>query len=67
MPESVERLPAFDLGFRWWLNFDYRGGVARRIGWWVSDGKYRTHWYVVTFNDGTRSHAQIGTNPIELV
>lgn len=67
MQESVKNIPAVDLEYMWWLNPDYHGGVARRIGWWVSNGKYRTHWYVVVFLDGTRSHAQLGTNPIERV
>lgn len=67
MQESVKKLPVVDLEPFWWLNHGYHGGVVKRVGWWVIEGKYRTHWYVVVFHDGTRSDAQIGTNPVEAI
>lgn len=65
MKDAIRNLPVVEMESLWWLNHNYRGGVSKRIGWWIADGKYRTHWYVVVFHDGTRSEARKGTNPIE--
>lgn len=67
MQESTRKLPVVELKKQWWLDHGYHGGVSKRIGWWVTDGKYRTHWYVVVFQDGTRSEPIQGTNPVEEV
>lgn len=65
MQESLKGMPVVDLEPGWWLNHGYRGGVAKRVGWWVTEGRYRTHWYIVVFRDGHRSEPMPGTNPIE--
>lgn len=67
MQESVKKLPVVGLKPGWWLDHSYHGGVLKRVGWWVTEGKYRTHWYAVVFQDGNRSDAIRGTNPIEEV
>lgn len=65
MQDTIRKLPVVELKERWWLDHGYHGGVSKRIGWWVTEGKYRTHWYVVVFQDGTRSAERQGTNPVE--
>lgn len=67
LPESVKRLPVTELSHQWWLDSEFRGGVAKRVGWWTVEGKYRMHWYIVVFTDGTRSETRRGTNPVEEV
>lgn len=67
MQDSVKKLPVVELKHGWWLDQGYHGGVLKRVGWWITEGKYRTHWYAVVFQDGTRSHEIIGTNPVEEV
>lgn len=58
LPEAVKRLPEVELGYHWWLDFDYRGGVDKRVGGWdkvQSVPGMRTGWWVVVFREGTRS------------
>lgn len=65
MKEAIKNLPVVVLKPQWWLDHSYQGGVAKRVGWWVTEGKYRHHYYVVVFQDGTRSEVRPGTNPAE--
>ena len=65
MKEAISNMPVVPLEPQWWLNHQYHGGVSKRVGWWTIEGKYRQHWYVVVFHDGTRSDTRPGTNPVE--
>lgn len=65
MREAILTLEEVQLPPMWWLDLSYRGGVAKRVGWWLVMGKYRIHRYVVVFRDGTRGPETWGTNPAE--
>jgi hypothetical protein len=67
MTEAIKNLPVVEPDQGWFLDLGYRGGVAKRVGWWVIEGKYRSHRYVVVFNDGTRCPVREGTNPVERI
>jgi hypothetical protein len=65
MPDALERLEEVQLPRLWWLDHSFRGGVAKRVGWWLVLEKCRFHQYVVVFRDGTRGPVSWGTNPVE--
>ena len=48
----------------WWLDHFFRGGVARKVGWWVEEPTCWRHQYMVVFRDGTKSPVMWGTNPV---
>jgi hypothetical protein len=48
----------------WPLDSSFRGGVDKRVGWWMEiPFGWKAHFYVVLFRDGTRGPATMGTNP----
>jgi hypothetical protein len=47
----------------WWLDLSFRGGVAKRVGWWVEDVTCWRHQFMIVFRDGTKSPVMWGTNP----
>ena len=66
MNKAIRALEEVQLPFGWWLDPSFRGGVDKRIGWWVEIPFDRLcHFYVVIFRDGTRSPVRMGTNPLE--
>lgn len=66
MPDALLKMEEVQLPFEWWLDHSYRGGVARRVGWWMEIPFDKLcHFYVVVFRDGTRSPIRMGTNPLE--
>jgi hypothetical protein len=65
MREAVLKLEMIPLPHLWWLEPSFRGGVAKRVGWWLVVEKHRFHQYVVVFKDGTRGPVTWGTNPVE--
>lgn len=66
LPQTVKNLPVIEPGHHWWLDIDYRQGVSKRVGWWTVSGKYRFHWYVVVFRDGTRTAIRPGVEHREI-
>jgi hypothetical protein len=48
------------LPWGWWLDLDFRGGVDKRVGWSVVEGKVRTRYWIVLFRDGTRGPVSFG-------
>lgn len=51
------------LPFGWWLDLSFRGGVAKRVGWWVEEPTCWRHQFMIVFRDGTKSPVYWGTNP----
>lgn len=65
MSKELVALEEVRLPWGWWLDLSLRGGVAKRVGWWVTGKKYRVQYYVVVFRDGTRGPVTEGTSPWE--
>lgn len=63
--ESALGLPVVELPPMWWLNSAFRGGVDKRVGWWLGPKGCKFHLYVVVFRDGTRGPVTRGTNPLD--
>lgn len=66
MPDALLKRQEVELPYGWWHDLYFRGGVDKRVGWWmeVPFGKL-CHFYVVVFRDGTRSPVITGTNPLK--